>query len=66
MGRQNRHPSRGGKHLPPDEAAKVLDRIGMNNTICQSCNANNPEDAEVCRKCGDAELRPKRRDFADA
>lgn len=46
----------------PDE--NIRDRIGLTNQVCMDCNANNPQDADKCRKCS-GDLRPKHRDFAD-
>lgn len=72
MGRHRKFPVDGGKVVKesamgsrsPKES--VMERLGLRNSICQSCNANNPQDAHKCRKCGATELRPKRTRYADA
>lgn len=43
----------------------IRDRLGLNNRICTSCNANNSKDADKCRKCGCTQLRRKKKDFSD-
>lgn len=45
---------------------RVVKRLGLDNQICSNCNANNPPDAETCRRCGSADLRPKSSDFSDS
>ncbi|MFB6236916.1 MAG: 50S ribosomal protein L40e [Halopenitus sp.] len=41
----------------------VEERLGLTKSICQSCDARNPLDANKCRKCGHTNLRSKADDF---
>lgn len=45
---------------------KVLDRLGLRDNVCMSCNARNDASRNKCRKCGAKNLRQKRSDFHDS
>jgi len=73
MGRNQKWPVEGDSDVVKASALgnrnideRVLDRLGLNSSICMSCNARNPSNADKCRKCGTSNLRPKRRQFSDA
>lgn len=71
MGRHNKRPTTGGDvidkdHLDDSDISNpAVDRLGLNNTVCYKCSANNPTDADSCRKCG-GDVRPKKKRYADA
>lgn len=44
---------------------KAEERI-FSSQICMRCNANNPQRADSCRKCGYGNLRPKARETRSA
>lgn len=46
-----------------DEA--VLDRMGLNDMVCMSCNSRVPRGRDTCRNCGEGkeEFRKKARKF---
>lgn len=44
---------------------KAEDRL-FRTQICMRCNANNPQRADNCRKCGYGNLRPKARETRSA
>lgn len=74
MGRKRHYPTtRGsivGEASVGDGAGKqqpdrsIEERIGLHNSICMNCNANNPENADTCRKCG-GNVRRKKSEFSD-
>lgn len=72
MGRHNKRPAtdhdvRDKDHIKDGRMSKAAARrIGLYKYICQKCNARNPEGANKCRKCGNTDLRPKKRDYTDA
>lgn len=51
-----------GKKMVSEAA---VERLGLNNLICQDCNANNPQGADTCRKCGKSNLRRKKSEYSD-
>lgn len=75
MGRKRHYPTTKGSIVGEasvgDEAGKqqvdraIEERIGLHNSICMDCNANNAENAEECRKCG-GDVRRKKSEFSDA
>lgn len=48
---------------PIDEA--VMERLGLRDMVCMSCNARVPKERGKCRKCGGTELRKKHVRYAD-
>ena len=70
MGRKRKHPLSNGQiaKAPSTQSVSIREdieaRIGLNNTICADCNANNPPNADSCRKCG-SNVRRKKADYAD-
>lgn len=75
MGRRRKHPTTDGSVEAPSAVGEGGDkktiseaaeqRLGLNNMICMSCNANNSPDADSCRKCGHTNLRGKKDTYAD-
>lgn len=35
------------------------DRLGLNDLVCQNCNARNDPSRKSCRKCGSKEFRER-------
>jgi len=72
MGRHRKYPVEGGgvekessSRVPKDVVEFPQDRLGLNDNVCQDCNARNGN-RETCRKCGSSNLRKKKKQFADA
>lgn len=56
----------GGESVSKQDAhPAVQERLGFDKQVCMSCNARNPPRADSCRKCGNGQLRRKKRQFAD-
>ena len=72
MGRHNRRPTKDGKIVnstsvgPKGPSQVVMDRIGLNDNVCMSCNARQDSSLDKCRRCGNKQLRPKAADYRDA